>query len=511
MYAFDTDSTTLNDTLPPFYNFVIQEYSIGVCGNYPTFKSKGCCYSSLDTKASKSYGSGSHYFVDSSILNMLPPSAVGARYCQLQATQGSALGYSRIYILQNSQCADGFVCNDGNLAIFAHKNCTTLVDTFPVTMNATAVISKAFGIVASNYMSVASTTMPDISWTGLTPSALLVPNFQNSGDWIGTFMFSIALIAAVAVLRYFLMKYRIKKTPYMLWFLISQSMWLIWVVGKTGYYFIIFSTVEQFAVYSEVLGVFFNIATLTLVFNSAQFMLTIKMHTPQFQLGLLCLILLIHVTLSGSLYFEYLRFIGSAQEWIKYWNKLTLGWVLFMFAFDTIPSFLATIALLKQTGPSGARPTRFERLSALHKVNSTFSLLLVFQLLNTLAYAAVAIIKYYFTEVLLNDRNWLALDGFFAFYFCAHSVLCCILMEHISVVATLRNKVTKQYLSRGEITSLNIDSMDRTPMSMSSLNIRHVNSDSHLNTAVELISTPSHLEVDGISNSPGSTIVQLGS
>jgi hypothetical protein len=132
------------------------------------------------------------------------------------------------------------------------------------------------------------------------------------------------------------------------------------------------------------------------------------------------------------------------QAWVKDWNKLSPLWVAIMFVYDTVPSIITVFALLKLPTLSGTSPSRWSRLVALHRVDKTFSILVLLQFINLLSYVIVALIRYFFTLVLLTDRNWQALDGFFAFHYCIHSVLCCLLMEHVSVIAGLRVIVSEQ-------------------------------------------------------------------
>jgi hypothetical protein len=223
----------------------------------------------------------------------------------------------------------------------------------------------------------------------------------------------------------------------MKFFLISQIMWLVWVVAKTAYYYLLFDTNEQFMIYSEIMNILFNFSTISTVLNSAAFLIKFQHVTSKLYCVVFysCLVIL-HLVMSGALYFDYFRFTGPYMDLIKTWNKFAIAWIVFMFLFNMLPSFFVTSALLKFQDQDSTLSQRFMNL---HHVDPRFSRLALSQFLVIVGYATCATLKN--TEALGNDRNFLGMDGFLAFFLVWHSILNCLFIQNVAVIAQLKSRM----------------------------------------------------------------------
>lgn len=259
-------------------------------------------------------------------------------------------------------------------------------------------------------------------------------------------MFALSVIGAVYVVAYFQRKYSQKHTAYLKYFLISQSIWLLWVISKAAYYYIIFETASQFEIYSEIMNAVFNLATLSTVLNSAAFLLMFtNRRSDRWLYASFSLLILLHIILSGALYLDYFRFEGTFTEEIKMWNKLAIAWIIFMFIFNLLPSFFVSSALMRF---GEQKSDWWSRALELHRINSKFTYMTLAQIFGILAYAVCAGLKT--TSALGNDRSWLAMDGVLCFFLVWHSILNCLFIENVSYISQLRSKTgfTKSTLAK---------------------------------------------------------------
>ena len=390
-----------------YYKFVLEEYDMGVCGNLPFKRDVGCCYSSLNGPKS-----GMHFPISSFDAALVPSDANGATYCQMDQT----------WVLANNQCIDGYKCTKQQLTVYADTECRVLNQT----------INFPNPLVKLSTFNGAQTKT---SWTAFTPSAKLVPNFSATADYLGTGCFILALAGAGAVLLFLTKKYRERKTKYMWYLLFSQWIWLFWITAKAVYYFLVFPSEQSFAIYSQIMNVVFNTATLSTIFNSVAFLA--KFHDwHNVQWFAYCGIGALHLVLSGALYFDYFRFMGSFTNEIKVWNSFAPFWIVFMIVFDTIPSISVTFALLKSLHHS-----TWKRFTMLNSVDKQFTTLTAMQLLTIVGYAAVGVLKN-MTDLARSDRMFLGLDGTLGLFLVMHSILNCLFIEHVSKIAQLRTKLT---------------------------------------------------------------------
>jgi hypothetical protein len=445
MVVFDLKSQgkkpSLNETWPKFYEFVRDEYSMGICGNLVAPKSKGCCYSSLDLELSLGLQSGSFHLVEGRTNSNAPLSANDQFYCSLGSVSGSSLGYESLWIQPSDTCVENYyVCSkDGTLQVYPEESCKGRQERFTLT-NQLQQINSSRGRLNAQFSTISGATV-QYSWTAFTPSAFLVPRFQIIGDYLGTAMFSLAVLGACGTVLYFVHKLREKQTRYMLFFLISQIIWFIWVIAKMAYYFIVFDTNEQFMLYSQIMNVVFNFATISTVFNSAAFLVKFQhVKSKSYILVFYSCLFLLHLVMSGALYLDYLRFSGPIIDFIKTWNKFAIAWIVFMFVFNLLPSLFVTSALLQFQDQDSSIFTRFVNL---HRADSRFSRLAMSQIIVIIGYASCAILKN--TEALRNDRNWLGMDGFLAFFLVWHSILNCLFIDNVGIIAQLRSRMQSSH------------------------------------------------------------------
>ena len=396
----------LSSELTDFYSFRIIEYQVGTCGNYPLELSKGCCYSSLDLSDSKGIQSGSHeLFLGTA---SAPRSANGHSYCHTK------LNTTVYYQLADGNCYGDLMCTpDGLQSCDSSTNLTTTAQIFE-----------------------GGTT--EYIWTALTPSSKLVPTFKAAADYIGVAGFILAVLGALSVEWFFINKYISKRTKYMKYFLISQTLWLLWVLLKFGYYVHPwpYQSVVAFAWCSEVVNIVFNLATLTTICNSNMFILQFtRRQSRSWQIATYGTIFFLHIMFSGALYFDYCRLVGSYQALIKTWNKLTIFWIVLLLSYDMFPSILVTTELLSAL--DNRQRTLLHRLKALHSERKVFSMLALCQILNTIVFAVIDITKQN-TTFLGGDRFFLMIDGVLAFCLINHSILNCLFIENVGLIAKIK-------------------------------------------------------------------------
>ncbi|KAJ3359806.1 hypothetical protein HDU91_004796 [Kappamyces sp. JEL0680] len=349
----------------------------------------------------------------------------------------------------------------GVLSVYAkNSGCTgNLVEKFSLSASAATLTSTTgLGKITGQY-SLFQQGQVVYNWVALTPSSFLVPRFEEAPDFLGTAMFAIACLGALCVVIYFARKYRTKPTRYMLYFLISQIIWLLWVIAKTVYYYTIFADVNSFALYSEVMSFVFNLATLSTVLNSAMFLLKFtNRKSVIWKFIIYSSLILLNLVFSGALYVDYFRFVGSYQSTVKQWNQLSIIWITIMFLYNMLPSIVVTVELLKATDMShgyGEERSLFSRFIALHRSSKLFTYLALGQIFTIIGFAIMDVLKLN-TSAFGGDRMFQAADGFLAFFLVTHAILNCLFIENVGLIAELRSRMKSSSGSRSQSKSVSL-------------------------------------------------------
>ncbi|KAJ3313779.1 hypothetical protein HDV04_001583 [Boothiomyces sp. JEL0838] len=278
-------------------------------------------------------------------------------------------------------------------------------------------------------------------WTAFIPAAYLVYQYRVPMEIIAAISYACGWILSIFVLAYFVYRYFNTKSMYMLILAVSQLLWIIWEIMDFSYYNIVFpdSNVYYAQIYGEIEACIFNLATLTTVLNTCNLILTFNQITSKWKVyGLYLSVILLHIGLSGGKFDTYDASIQGAGNPYASWMQIAPLWILLMIIINTVPAFMITIRLLKNSEYLHEIST----LTAICKVfknNSLFAILVILQVVNSISYIICTCIQNY-TEILGSDRNFLGLNGIIALLFAIHSAINCLFIEHIRVFLKLKTK-----------------------------------------------------------------------
>ncbi|KAJ3259695.1 hypothetical protein HK103_001956 [Boothiomyces macroporosus] len=222
-------------------------------------------------------------------------------------------------------------------------------------------------------------------WTAFIPAAYLVYRYHVPMEIIAAISYACGWILSIFVLGYFVYRHVNTKSMYMLILAVSQLLWIIWEVMDFSYYNIVFPD-----------------------------------------------------RLSGGKFDTYDASIQGAGNPYASWMQIAPLWILLMIIINTVPAFMITIRLLKNSEYLHEIST----LTAICKVfknNSIFAILVILQVINSIGYIICTCIQNY-TEILGSDRNFLGLNGIIALLFAIHSAINCLFIEHIRVFLKLKTK-----------------------------------------------------------------------
>ncbi|KAJ3000282.1 hypothetical protein HDV02_006493 [Globomyces sp. JEL0801] len=436
MYIFTETNTT------KAYTFVTKEYTLPTCGNNPKEKPTACCYSSLDTEASI-YQSIAHQFIKdtSSPLTNAPLSSNGFNYCHLTANgSDSLLGLKEAFYLNDGICYDSKIkcTSNGFLQFYPEDKCTGAPQEFKLNSTSNQIRSSSFGTVNAKYTTISSGAQK-YDWTAFTPSAILIPNYSVTLEYIENASFFLGCLGSIGIIVYLSYKYSVRKTDYMLWLLVSQIIWALWVFMDAVYYNMLFSSDQAFQYYSQVKNMMLNLATLATVLNTSNFISTfLRIRSKTYKYLLFVMVVVIHLLLTGGKYFDYYRLTMGVGNIFQRWNFLSLFWIILMFVYNTSPSFFVTTAILKADKDYSSS---WNALLELQRVDKKFSILVLIQFINSITYFVMAATQTY-TEYLRNDRNYLAINGPIDLCFVIHSAVNCLFIEHVRIVLKIRSQLS---------------------------------------------------------------------
>ncbi|KAJ3313793.1 hypothetical protein HDV04_001597 [Boothiomyces sp. JEL0838] len=420
MYSFSGITTTL-------YNETINEQvTLTTCGSNLFPMNGGCCLSNLD---STTYFSGYSSLVQRQAFtdkSNFPVAANGANYCHVKAlNNGSLYGLSDIWYFADSTCIDDhFSCKpNGEFHYYPNSQCTG-------TSSSIQLNTKEANF---NFQTMGGSEK--YTWTTYVPSVMLIFKYQVPMEIAAAVCYLTAFGISLAVLAYSINKYLKTRSMYLTVVVISQTLWVIWIAMDFAYLNIAFpvTAANLDEKYAEIEACIFNMASLTTVLNTANFIVGFRNITsPVFKYGIYGFIMVMHIALAGGNYFTYWYLtMGEGTIW-QSWHQILPLWTLVMFIFNTVPSFTIAIPLVKNSEYLRNMSTA----TAIRKLLVTdliFSGLVFLQLLNTIC----VIVFYYiqqFTQVLGSDRNYYSMNGVFALNYSVHAVINSMFIEHIRSV-----------------------------------------------------------------------------
>ncbi|KAJ3319826.1 hypothetical protein HDV06_005876 [Boothiomyces sp. JEL0866] len=329
--------------------------------------------------------------------------------------------------------------SNGEFSFFTQDGCKGEKSTVQLNSKKNITI-RGIGNVMTEFIKI-DRGVESYRWTAFIPSAYLVYQYHVPMEIIAAICYVSAWILSLAVLCYFVYRYSATKSRYILILVISQTLWIIWEVMDFAYYNIVFpdSSVYYAQIYGEIEACIFNLATLTTVLNTCNLILSFNQVTSKWKIyGLYLAVVLTHVGLSVGKYDTYDASIQGAGNIYASWVQIAPLWILLMIIANTVPAFMITIRLLKNSEYQKDLST----LAATGKIltnNSKFTVLVSLQVLNSISYIICTCMQNY-TEILASDRNFLGLNGIIALLFSMHSGINCLFIEHIRVFLKLKTK-----------------------------------------------------------------------
>ncbi|KAJ3319837.1 hypothetical protein HDV06_005887 [Boothiomyces sp. JEL0866] len=428
MFAFTGIATTL-------YNQTFNEqYNLNSCGNNLASMNGGCCFSNIDT----TYLSGYASIVQRASFTQksnFPVSANGASYCHLKSTTNSSLyGYSDIWFLADGSCIENYYSCEStrDFNFYNQSGCQGDSKSISLFPNSTNYSFADMGNITGEFVFI-SNGQEIYTWYAYIPSALLVYEYHNLMEKVALVCFVIAGLIASAVLVFSTRRYIKTKSTYLTTVVISQFLWVLWVCMDFAYYNILFPSDSSTQVFAEFTSCLFNLASLSTVLNTANFMIGFgNIQKISVKTIIYLSVIVIHLFLAGGNYFTYWYLsYGYATIWQK-WIQLLPLWALFMFIFNTVPSFAVAISLLKSSAMLKNLST-FTAIGQLLLMDNKFSLLVFSQCLNTASIITFFYIQQY-TQIPGSDRNFLAFNGIFSLNYAIHSGINSLFIEHLRSV-----------------------------------------------------------------------------
>ncbi|KAJ3313789.1 hypothetical protein HDV04_001593 [Boothiomyces sp. JEL0838] len=425
MYAFTGITTTL-------YNQTSNDqYSLSSCGSNLFPMHGGCCNSNIDTHFLGGYASlvQREAFDDRS---NFPAASIGTKYCHLKATSNDSLfGYSDIWYKADYTCMDSFYAcgSTGAFVKYTQMGCTGVSTSVQFNSKADIYDLGDMGNITGEFIAI-SEGSETYTWTAYIPSALLVYRYQVPMEIVSLICYICAIGISLGVLGYSFGKFVKTKSLYLTIVMISQLLWALWTLMDFGYYNILFPSDSSTMIYNEIDGCLFNLAALTTVLNTANFIIGFRNITSLTAKTIMfALIIIFHVIFAGGNYFNYMFLsFGSGTFWQK-WLLLLPVWSLSMIIFNTIPAFLVAVPIVKSYD-SLKQISTLDAIKSLFVTDSTFSMLFSLQTVNTIAIVTSYVIQQ-FTQTPGSDRNFLAMSGIFAFNYAVHAGINSLFMEHL--------------------------------------------------------------------------------
>ncbi|KAI8910915.1 hypothetical protein EDD86DRAFT_203916 [Gorgonomyces haynaldii] len=397
MYISTLVSQSDKTHLPPFMQFVANEYTMGECGLLGFQKDTGCCYSSLDPQQSKNTMSGSVWPFSK---DALPLSAVGGIYCQAS----NLFGFEKVSILQTDEsCIDGrFECQAGNFEIYGeNSNCGGIHDSFPITNTPTLFRSNLWNTSFTLQTVKVDSGSVKYQYVAMTPSSMLKPNFKNAWDVIFVLFMAVALLSVLVSFAVVARRYHMKKNTHSLPLLVAQMLALGWMITETMIHFGSFGLLANAAIL-QLSAICFSITTLVLVIEVTRMIGVAVCWSKQFVIHLSAFAIVVHLALAGSLYFEFQRAAGVIKFNIDTWRDVAQVWEILFFVYITggTTFLLVYVSDMSQGVPSGFN---WDRLMSLVSSSPRLGFALVGQFLGAFGYILVMLLRRY-SLAFANDR-----------------------------------------------------------------------------------------------------------
>ncbi|KAJ3319172.1 hypothetical protein HDV06_006612 [Boothiomyces sp. JEL0866] len=391
------------------------------CGTYYNPLITGCCVSALDKNESFGFQSATYVKGQQITIDEYWSSANGHSFCKFGSENGSGLdwGYITRYLKPDGVCYDGVVCTNSQLSLYNSSDCSDSFQLFNLTYNQQHFFSLKYQrvILASivHFSGGTATTM----WTMFFPLTSVVPTFRYPLEIIGftgyLLAFLLSLFAAYNELRKVLRKAKGAK-----YLLIGQILWTLWVILSFTDWNYIYPSVLLMEVIDSFLALLYNVSTLLSI--SATFSLVLNFFSVKGRRKRrtrFAVLLATHIVLAGGGYLYALGYIPELAYLFTYWYTLFPTWNLLLYLMNTIPPILILAKIGSIYGFMNDISSPITIFSHLIKKSPIMGILLPCQILNTITYIIlIATIQY--SDILKNDRNFLAWNGLISLCMIVH-------------------------------------------------------------------------------------------
>ncbi|KAJ3320232.1 hypothetical protein HDV06_005476 [Boothiomyces sp. JEL0866] len=399
----------------------------------------GCCLSSIDLTLTSGFQSAS-YTIDTQIAQSYYWRDANEKYyCYYKSTVGYLdWGYSQRYIKPNGQCYDGMMCLPNELRSYNTSDCSGNYQSYALANQLQLVNSEYLNSTIAVAFSIFNGGKISTIWTAYFPAAILVPKFHFPLEVIGMICYVAAITLAVGV-AYVEGRHFWNGKPGAKYIFLAQFIWIIWVVMNLCDWVILYPNVVSYEIMQSVENFLYNVGSMTSVLATFGVLLSyFKIAELRKRAIGYLLLWLIHITFAGSCYVTSVSYISDYYANLyTFWYDIYPLWNLLQFTLNTIPPVYIYLTIIKifATEKNIQYRESFKKIVKKAPLIATF---LPLQILNSLVYMCLSIIIQY-TQVLANDRNFLAWTGLLCLANINHEVFNLLLMSNISTLVSKVN------------------------------------------------------------------------
>ncbi|KAJ3254713.1 hypothetical protein HK103_006865 [Boothiomyces macroporosus] len=262
----------------------------------------------------------------------------------------------------------------------------------------------------------------DTIWTMFYPLAEVTPKFVYPMESIGLICYILALMlsmfAAYKELRKVLRK--IEGAGYLF---VAQVLWIIWIAFCFADWTSSYSSVQTMAIIDGLIPAIYNISTLLSMFATVGLIMKFMGRRHKLN-GVLVygLVAASHFVLAGGGYIFVFCFIPEIAYIFTSWYTLSPLWNLLLFLVNTGPPMIILGQIGNLYGFNNDIKSPMVIYRNLLQQSPIMQILLPTQVLNTVVYVALVVVLQ-FTELLKNDRNFMAWNGLIILSMIIHEVL----------------------------------------------------------------------------------------
>ncbi|KAJ3310579.1 hypothetical protein HDV04_004922 [Boothiomyces sp. JEL0838] len=424
------------------YTFASNDYILPMCGSNPVKIYSGCCGASLDLGLTMGYQSWSEQPVDTTTVANAPKSSNNHYYCALYPHSSfSLLNYTSIYALADGECTiNGIKCYpNGTVQIYEQLECQGSYITS--NLNIPQLISSTLlGNITGEYIKITDGT---IAFTWVTYSPEIIEYTECFAVWLpieyaAYVLMSVASLLSLIRAVYFSVQYTKHKRNLDLYRAVNTGLWFLWVVFNFLYYTVMFSTNEGWMILAQLLYFVFNAATYMTAAGTLMFFLEIQRKEKHYTLGLVILFVYQLVT-GGSNYLAYFKWVDATSLFFDYWAYLNPVWIVSVYLFDTFPQLILVYSLIRAR--RRGKTTLFQEFMIFLNQNYIYSTLVFLHFCNMICFYTIMYLTSY-SELLGNDRVYLAMCGPLTMVDTLHSILNSSILSELKLI--LEAKIKKR-------------------------------------------------------------------